>query len=81
MDDLFAAIAAHLRRHNRRLLTPCPPPVPLAGKEAIIAGIWGDARPQVYCRYCGRPIWSGEGLFEVDKLWEDRSCVDHYVPC
>ena len=27
MDDLFAAIADHLRAHNPRLPTPCPPPL------------------------------------------------------
>ncbi len=30
VDELHAAIAAHLRRTNRRLLTACPPPVPLS---------------------------------------------------
>jgi hypothetical protein len=36
--------------------------------------------PLVYCRYCGRAILSGDGLFELEPLQVDRACVDHYVP-
>ena len=73
MDDLFAVIAAHLRRHNRR------------PGRAPIERVWtGTLRrhggPPVYCRHCGRPILSGDGLFELEELREDRSCADHYIP-
>lgn len=73
MDELHAAIAAHLRRTNRRL------------ERAPIGHVWEEALRslagrQVYCRWCGKPITGGEGLFALEKLREDRSCVDHYIP-
>lgn len=75
MDELFAAIAAYLRERNSRL----------TADRAPVERVWtGTLRTyggmQVYCRHCGRPITSGEGLFEVEKLREDRSCAEHYIP-
>lgn len=75
MDDLFAAIAAYLRERNSRL----------TAERAPVERVWsGSLRAYtgqaVYCRICGRPITSGEGLFDVEKLRADRACVDHYIP-
>ena len=71
MDDLFAAIADHLRRHNRRL------------DHAPIERVWPESvrahgGAGVYCRVCGKLILSGEGLVELESLWADRLCADHY---
>ena len=75
MDDLFAAITAFLREHNSR--------VPV--DRAPIERVWTGALRRygglpVYCRYCGRPILGGDGLFELEELREDRACAEHHVP-
>lgn len=50
MDDLFAAIAAHLRRHNARL------------RPAPVERVWLEAlRPLARCRLCQAAIVAGEG--------------------
>ena len=43
-EELHAAIAAHLRRHNPRAIALSAPPVPLALTP---------------CKSCGRPIMAG----------------------
>ena len=72
MDDLFAAIADHLRRHNRRR----PDPI-----ERVWTGtLRAHGGRRVYCRVCGRPITSGEGLFALERLLRDRTCVHCFIP-
>ena len=73
MDDLFAAIADHLRRYNQRLE---PAPTERVWRETVRA----FSSAAVYCRHCGKAIVSGEGVFELESLWEDRSCAEHYIP-
>jgi hypothetical protein len=73
MDELHAAIAAHLRRHNRRL------------GRAPIDRVWREALRTygvraVHCQVCGKAITSGEGLFALERLREARRCADHYIP-
>ena len=78
MDEIFAAIAAYLRERNPRLTV----------ERAPVERVWRDslrpwrpsAGPMVYCRCCGRAILSGEGLFDLEKLREDRACAEHYIP-
>ncbi len=66
MDELHAAVAAHLRRQNPRLLTPCPPPVPFV--------------PGPRCRDCGARIVSPTGgLLALAQLVAARRGVDYYV--
>jgi len=64
-DDLHAAIANYLRRHNRRILAPCPPPVPLAS---------------VRCQVCGHPVDDDGGLFNLADMQLRRQCERHYAP-
>lgn len=64
MDELHAAIAAYLRRHNPRVIKPCPPPVPLAA---------------VRCRSCGRPIATEAEPGSLGYLLAARRCVDCYL--
>jgi len=66
VDDLHAAIAAYLRRHNPHLLTPSPPPVSLLDVPR--------------CRYCGKPIAQGNDAFDVEQMRAARACVDHFAP-
>lgn len=66
MDDLFAALARFLRERNTQLTVAAPRPVP----EGVA----------VHCRYCGRRILDGEGLFDMAQLRADRACVEHYIP-
>lgn len=73
MDDLFAEIRIYLAFHNDRLRRA---PVRRGSSRAL----WDYSGQQVYCKVCGRPITSGEGLFDVEKLRADRACADHYVP-
>ena len=64
-NDLHAAIAAYLRKHNPRVITPCPPPVPLLDVPR--------------CRYCGKPITTGDDAFNVEQMRAARACVDHFA--
>ena len=64
MEELHAAIACYLREHNPRLLTPCPPPVPLA---------------QVRCRSCGQPIGAGAEPGALGSLIAARRCLGCYL--
>jgi hypothetical protein len=73
VDDLFAAIAAYLRYHNSLVREQ-------QREQARRKALRGYRTHLVYCRHCGRPITSGEGLFAVEQLREDRACVDHYMP-
>jgi len=65
MDELHAASAAYLRKHNPRILTPCPPPVPLV--------------PGTRCRICRTPITAEGDQFEVEVLLADGRCLDCYA--
>jgi len=64
MDELHVAIADCLRRHNLRILTPCPPPIPLA---------------QVRCRSCGQPIGEGSEPGALGSLIAARRCIGCYL--
>ncbi len=64
MEELHAAIAAYLRRHNRRILTPYPPPVPLE---------------QARCRSCGVPIGAGAEPGALGYLLAARRCLGCYL--
>ena len=65
MEDLHAAIAAHLRRHNSRYLKPCPPPVPLLDVPR--------------CRRCRAAITAEGDQFEIAVLLADGRCVDCHM--
>lgn len=64
MDKLHAAIAAYLREHNSRILTPCPSPLPLA---------------QARCRSCGQPIGAGAEPGALGSLIAARRCLGCYL--
>jgi len=64
MEQLHAAIAAYLREHNPRILTPCPHPVPLA---------------QSRCRSCGLPIGEGFEPGALGALIAARRCLGCYL--
>jgi hypothetical protein len=73
VDDLFAAIAAHLRRHNQRLGQP------------LVERVWPEAVQAyggqvLHCRRCGAAIEDGGGLFDVEKLRAERACHMCYAP-
>ena len=70
MEELHRAIAAYLRRNNRRLIAKSAPPVPLASAR---------------CRACGRPIMdagagrvpSGQGA--LGPLLAAQRCAECYL--
>ncbi len=64
MDDLHDQIAVYLRRHNRRLLTPCPPSVAL---------------DVVRCRSCGQAIGEGADPGALGPLIAARRCFSCYL--
>lgn len=70
-DQLFAAIAAHLRRDRRPTGA-----VPL--DPAILRIREGYLVPR--CRYCGGEIANGNGLFSVDELRLVRMCAACSLP-
>jgi len=65
VDKLHAAIAAHLRKHNPRVITSCPPPMPLL-----------DA-PR--CRRCRTPITAEGDQFAIAVLIAAGRCLDCYL--
>lgn len=65
MDDMHATIAAYLRKHNPRVITPCPPPVPLLDVPR--------------CRKCRAAITAEGDQFEIAVLLTDGRCVDCYM--
>ncbi len=73
MDELHAAIAAHLRAQRRQLAET-------GAREAAILGIWRDRVGVPCCRYCGKPITAGDDAFDVEQMRAARACVDHYAP-
>ncbi len=64
MEQLHAAVGAGRRRRNPRILTPCPPPVPLA---------------QARCRSCGQPIGAGVEPGALGALIAARRCLGCYL--
>jgi hypothetical protein len=64
-NDLHAAIAAYLRKHNPRILTPCPPPVPLL------------TAPR--CARCRQEITAVGEQFAVAILVAARRCFDCFT--
>jgi len=53
-----------LRRHNPRILAPCPPPAPPA---------------QARCRSCGVPIGAGAEPGALGSLIAARRCIGCYL--
>lgn len=76
MDDLLVTIADYLRYHNARLRPARSAVAEIAWRRAVLR----QGGRQVYCRWCGKAITSGEGLFDLEKLREDRVCAEHYIP-
>lgn len=72
MDELHAAIAAHLRLH--RQFVPDP-----ARDERILA-IWHERAGVPRCRYCGKAITAGDDAFDVEQMRAARACIDHFAP-
>ncbi len=73
MDELHAAIAAHLRAQRRQ-------PAATGEREAAILNIWYERAGVLHCRYCGKPITAGDDAFDVEQMRAARACVDHYAP-
>jgi hypothetical protein len=71
MDDLFAAIAVHLRRHNRRL------------ERAPVERVWQETMrplaPAPGCQCCGRAIMAGADPLTIGYLLRARRCLDCYM--
>ncbi len=73
MEELHAAIVAHLRAQRRQLAET-------GERESAILGIWRERCAVPRCRYCGKPITAGDDAFDVEQMRAARACVDHYAP-
>ena len=73
MDELHAAIAAHLRAQRRQLAETDE-------REAAILGIWRERCAVPRCRYCGKAITEGDDAFDVEQMRAARACVNHFAP-
>ena len=73
MDDLHAAIVAHLRAQRRQLAET-------GAREAAILASWYERAGVPHCRYCGKPITAGDDAFDVEQMRAARACVNHFAP-
>jgi len=73
VEELHAAIAAHLRAQRRQFAET-------GEREAGILAIWRERCAVPRCRYCGKPIAEGDEAFDVELMRQARACVDHYAP-
>jgi hypothetical protein len=71
VEELHAAIAAHLRAERQRRVC--------AIEEPILA-TWRERWDVLRCRYCGKSIAEGDDLWDVEYLRQARACADHYAP-
>lgn len=72
MDDLHAAIAAHLRARRRQAAEPHQ-------RDDRILARWYERCETPRCRYCGKPITEGDDLWDVEYRRQARACADHYA--
>lgn len=74
MEELHAAIAAHLRAQRRQLAE--------AGeRETAILNIWQDRCMVPRCKVCGAAIEDDDGgLFDLSDMQKVRECALHYTP-
>lgn len=74
MDELHAALAAHLRAQRCQLAET-------GEREAAILNIWQDCCAVPCCTICGAAIDNDEGgLYTLANMRQVRECRDHYVP-
>jgi len=73
VDELHAAIAAHLRAQRRQLAAT-------GERDERILALWRERCAVPHCRYCGKPITVGDDAFDVEQLRAARACVDHFAP-
>lgn len=73
MEELHAAVAAHLRAQRRHLAET-------GERDERILGIWYERAGVPHCRYCGKPIAVGDDIWDVEELRQARACGDHYAP-
>ncbi len=73
MDELHAAIAAHLRAQRR-------PRTATGTREEAILALWRERAGVPHCRYCGAPITVGDDAFDVAQLRAARACAACYAP-
>ena len=73
MDELHAAIAAHLRAQRRQVAER-------QQRDARILAIWRERCDVPRCRYCGKAIAEGDDLWDVEYLRQARACADHCAP-
>lgn len=73
MEELHAAIAAHLRAQRRQLAET-------GERDEQILAIWYERAGVPHCRYCGKAIVAGDDAFDVETMRAARACVDHFAP-
>ncbi len=73
MEELHAAIAAHLRAQRRHLTET-------GERESAILALWYERAGVPRCRYCGKAIIEGDDACDVEQMRAARACVDHYAP-
>ena len=74
MEELHAAIAAHLRAHRRQLAET-------GERESAILNIWQDCCTMQRCTFCGVPVHDDDGgLYNAADMRAVRECRDHYTP-
>jgi len=71
VDELHAAIVAHLRAQRRHLAAT-------GDRESAIMAIWRERGPVPHCRYCGTPIGDRDVWFPVEELLLARACAAHH---
>ena len=73
MDELHAAIAAHLRRQRRQVAED-------QQRDNRILAIWREWGAVPRCRHCGKAIAEDDDMWAVEDLRRARACADHYAP-
>jgi len=73
MDELYAAIAPHLRAQRRQ-------PAETGECDERILAIWYERSGVAHCRYCGKPLTEGDDAFDVTQMRAARACVNHFAP-
>ena len=85
MEELHAAIAAHLRRQRRtaevrRPLADTERHYTQLARDAQILAIWCERRTVPHCIFCGRPVDDDDGLYNLDDMRKVRECALHHTP-
>ncbi len=74
MDELHAAIAAHLSAQRCRLAAT-------AARDSMILAIWYERSGVPHCHYYGKPINDDDGgLYNLAAMQRVRECALHYAP-